>query len=646
MPSLPVEMYRDKLARGLYLDESQRHSHRNGLDKGIVKQVVRAFANPRYVFDSSSVPGALVSVYDVRDREGKPVMASLVSAAKANRIEVNLVTSIYGKTEKRLQEWVDEGLLRYVDDTEKPEGILRLQLPPARPSASSPNILRKSRIVNETSPASQSSDPLMIREPENDGPNMEDVSSNGGILFEPTDEERKRYTDDWRADVRKAVEEHYLVPDVVLEKFRGEDWADREMRFRAALMLPENQWWFEAATAADDFDAFVDALNGQRRQDSLEPFDIDVKGHTGEDYDWARRLWDYAHLEPPVQKDREFVKNMTADRSSMVSCAKALRGYLVPQLIRTKKNGTNIYGQRYVYNSWPGVSTKVSRLTYSSTEEEVEAAKDLVRANPHPYRRAFDYSVRQTQEAKETAAGGAANSYGLEDYLEEVGDNALDAWRSVERDAAKRELQQLREEKRNKRLKDLGVTEKTAGGLAGDDVLSRDARDATVAKEAAQEGAVVREASSAGKKVAKAKAETKALGKELEEARHELEVAGDEYADLLKSLGAADREADDKAAFLNAYGKEKARQADELRTTLPNGMVLQWGTVSGMTGNVTLPVAFSNTSYSIVATTSGTSRASSELGAITYPVSAGAFYIDTNCGYSSKHTARWVAVGY
>lgn len=70
------------------------------------------------------------------------------------------------------------------------------------------------------------------------------------------------------------------------------------------------------------------------------------------------------------------------------------------------------------------------------------------------------------------------------------------------------------------------------------------------------------------------------------------------------------------------------------------------GTVSGMTGNVTLPVAFSNTSYSIVATTSGTSRASSELGAITYPVSAGAFYIDTNCGYSSKHTARWVAVGY
>lgn len=50
---------------------------------------------------------------------------------------------------------------------------------------------------------------------------MEDVSSNGGILFEPTDEERKRYTDDWRADVRKAVEEHYLVPDVVLEKFRG-----------------------------------------------------------------------------------------------------------------------------------------------------------------------------------------------------------------------------------------------------------------------------------------------------------------------------------------------------------------------------------------------------------------------------------------
>jgi hypothetical protein len=225
MPSLPVEMYRDKLARGLYLDESQKHGHRNGLDKGIVKQVVRAFANPRYVFDSSSVPGALVSVYDVRDREGKPVMASLVSAAKANRIEVNLVTSIYGKTEKRLQEWVDEGLLRYVDDTKKPEGILRLQLPSARPSASFPNILRKSRIVNEASPASQSSDPLMIREPENDGPNIFFERATRMDISPDEDGERRVYAlaEESRGDFERTVRGiagEYSAPDESI-RFRG-----------------------------------------------------------------------------------------------------------------------------------------------------------------------------------------------------------------------------------------------------------------------------------------------------------------------------------------------------------------------------------------------------------------------------------------
>jgi hypothetical protein len=252
---------------------------------------------------------------------------------------------------------------------------------------------------------------------------LTDEKTGSDILFEPTQEENEQYTKEWYADVQKAVEEHFLVPDEVLEKFKGEDWADREMRFRATLVLPENQWWFEEAMAADDFDAYVDALNKKQTDEGKEPFDINLQEHSGEDYDWAKRIWDYAHLKSPVQKDREFVKNMTADRSTMISYAKTLRGYLVPQAGKRKKNGTVIYGQRYVYNSWPGVSTKVSHLSYKSTKEEIAAAIELVLRNPHPYRRAFDYSVRQTQEAKETAAGGAYSSYGQEEYLENVGDN-------------------------------------------------------------------------------------------------------------------------------------------------------------------------------------------------------------------------------
>lgn len=397
---------------------------------------------------------------------------------------------------------------------------------------------------------------------------LTDEKTGSDILFEPTQEENEQYTKEWYADVQKAVEEHFLVPDEVLEKFKGEDWADREMRFRATLVLPENQWWFEEAMAADDFDAYVDALNKKQTDEGKEPFDINLQEHSGEDYDWAKRIWDYAHLKSPVQKDREFVKNMTADRSTMISYAKTLRGYLVPQAGKRKKNGTVIYGQRYVYNSWPGVSTKVSRLTYSSTEEEVEAAKELVRANPHPYRRAFDYSVRQTQEAKETAAGGAYSSYGQEEYLENVGDNALDAWRAVERDAAKRELQKLREEKRNVKLGDLGVTDKTVKTVTEEEKKNPDIKDATAAKDATQEQATVKEATLTDKRLAKAKRKIKELKQTLADTEQELSATSDEYDDLLKSLGIADKESSDKIDFLKAYGKEKARQAKDLEEKL------------------------------------------------------------------------------
>lgn len=147
LENLSVEMYKDKLARALYLSESERHGHSNGLSKEIIQQVAEKFADPLMVFLSKNEKD-LVAVYEVLDKNGNTVMASIKANAGTSEWNiVNLITSTYGRENRQYANWINEQRLKYVDDTKKEALTVRLQLPSAL--TSNQNILRKTDIVNK-----------------------------------------------------------------------------------------------------------------------------------------------------------------------------------------------------------------------------------------------------------------------------------------------------------------------------------------------------------------------------------------------------------------------------------------------------------------------------------------------------------------
>ena len=150
MPDLPVEMYKRKLATGLYGKETENHSHADSLSKEIINEVATSFGNPLLVFKSKTDENSIVALYDVVDRKGKHVIAAVrADVINAAHTEVNLVTSIYGKDNENIfKHWYDEGLLIYEDDTRRGKTSPMLQLHSARSSLNS-KVLTKSQIVNK-----------------------------------------------------------------------------------------------------------------------------------------------------------------------------------------------------------------------------------------------------------------------------------------------------------------------------------------------------------------------------------------------------------------------------------------------------------------------------------------------------------------
>ncbi len=126
LADFPVRMYRQKLARALFLenntsDNHRTHGHKDEYTEKEVMEVFRALADPRYVFRSKhSVPGGspdLVAVYDVFDRDGNPMMISLRYNKNRKEVEANWVTSIYGKRKDVLvEDWAGNGYLIYMND--------------------------------------------------------------------------------------------------------------------------------------------------------------------------------------------------------------------------------------------------------------------------------------------------------------------------------------------------------------------------------------------------------------------------------------------------------------------------------------------------------------------------------------------------
>ena len=127
LPDLPVEAYRDKLARGLFLNASEHHGHSDGLTKKIIIGIALNLADPYYVFLSRNGKD-LIPVYRITDKKGENVMISLRAKQSANHIDVNLMTSLYGKKKNSLQNWINQGLLLYLDDLNNPAAALNVRL--------------------------------------------------------------------------------------------------------------------------------------------------------------------------------------------------------------------------------------------------------------------------------------------------------------------------------------------------------------------------------------------------------------------------------------------------------------------------------------------------------------------------------------
>lgn len=155
LPEAPVSMYRDKLARALYLEprtpysRQLPHGHSDGLDKKTIEKVFENLANPYYVFKSKDGE-SLVGVYDVLDKNNEPVIVAFNYNTDRNGVEANWVKSLYGKSEYGIEYWAQDGLLRYVNDKEKATELsITLSVRVMGSSATyKQNILHKSDLVN------------------------------------------------------------------------------------------------------------------------------------------------------------------------------------------------------------------------------------------------------------------------------------------------------------------------------------------------------------------------------------------------------------------------------------------------------------------------------------------------------------------
>ena len=144
---LPVQMFVDKLARGLFLSDEEVHGHSGSISKDIIRKVAESFADPAAVFRSVTVQGTFVMLYDIEDMNGHLIIVSLIPGRMVEHHEVNLISSIYGKNNNLIyKKWILDGLLLYFDAQKIRKQTVRLQLSSVA-SLSKLNILTKGAVV-------------------------------------------------------------------------------------------------------------------------------------------------------------------------------------------------------------------------------------------------------------------------------------------------------------------------------------------------------------------------------------------------------------------------------------------------------------------------------------------------------------------
>lgn len=146
-PDLPLRITRDIVRKAT-------NGVKHDVPMPVIEQLPELLHDPIAVFDSKTEQGAKTILIDASDASGRPIITAVHLNAKAGRIDINRIASVYGKdnSHRVLMGWVEEGLLRYAKEKQNPLGTTQgLQLPkrgsPERVSDS--NILSRGDIAKD-----------------------------------------------------------------------------------------------------------------------------------------------------------------------------------------------------------------------------------------------------------------------------------------------------------------------------------------------------------------------------------------------------------------------------------------------------------------------------------------------------------------
>ncbi|MFM5474980.1 LPD38 domain-containing protein [Aeromonas veronii] len=124
-PDLPLRITRDIVRKAT-------NGVKHDVPMHVIEKMPELLHDPVAVFDSRTESDAKTILVDAVDTSGRPVITAIHLNAKAGRVEINRIASVYGKDNGigAMERWIDDGLLRYAREKQNPLGTTQgLQLP-------------------------------------------------------------------------------------------------------------------------------------------------------------------------------------------------------------------------------------------------------------------------------------------------------------------------------------------------------------------------------------------------------------------------------------------------------------------------------------------------------------------------------------
>ena len=105
-PAFPMTISRDVVRKAI-------NGVKHQVPLTVIDRLPESLADPVMVFDSATVPGALVALVGAVDDHRQPVVVALHLSAQQQRHVVNAITSVHGRPHDQIMRWAKQGLLRY-----------------------------------------------------------------------------------------------------------------------------------------------------------------------------------------------------------------------------------------------------------------------------------------------------------------------------------------------------------------------------------------------------------------------------------------------------------------------------------------------------------------------------------------------------